>query len=272
MIKKLLILGGSGLTLLAVTFGQDAFSYVSTAWSRAHGSVRGQIPVEFELERARRMVDQLEPEVRRNMHTIAKEEVAIERLQKQIAKMEEGQSQEKEKLMKLSQDLEGGETHLVYAGQRYTAEQVREDLANRFDRYKTNDETLANLRRVLNSRTQSLEAARKKLDEMFAVKQQLLAAIANLEARQTMVELAQTSSEVALDDSRLSRTKQLIDDIETRIKVSERLVTTQQEMSGGIPVGEPTEEEISAEVAHYFDQQPPQTPAEPEAESLVQAD
>jgi hypothetical protein len=205
------------------------------------------------------MVERLGPEVRKNMHTIAKEEVAIERLDRQIDQLDSRQHAEKENLLQLSNDLRSGQTVLVYAGQEFTPDQVEHDLANRFERYKTNEETRANLRKVLDSRRQGLEAARQKLEEMLSLKQQLLAAVANLEARQRMVEVAQTSSEVTVDDSQLSRTKDLLDDIRARIEVSERLVSAQQQWRDAIPVGESAPQEVAAQVVSYFGQTPPES-------------
>ncbi len=84
MIKKaLLVVGGLGATTL-VLFGRDAASYVGTTYHRVTSSVKESVPVEFQIDRAREMVRDLEPEIRRSMHVIAKEEVALEQLNQQI--------------------------------------------------------------------------------------------------------------------------------------------------------------------------------------------
>ena len=41
-------------------------------------------------------------------------------------------------------------------------------MSNRFERYRTNDETLENLRRALTTRHQRLEAARAEVEQMLA--------------------------------------------------------------------------------------------------------
>ena len=45
--------------------------------------------------------------------------------------------------------------------------------------------------------------------------------VENLEAQMKMVEVAQTASEFNFDDSQLSRTRKLLDDIRTRVEVAE---------------------------------------------------
>ena len=59
---------------------------------------------------------------------------------------------------------------------------------------------------------------------MLAAKRELEVDVENLQARMTMVEVAQTTSPVAIDDSHLSSTRRVVDDIRTRIDVAERMV------------------------------------------------
>ena len=81
--KAFYIVTGTGLVLVLL-FGRDAASYVSTTYHHLTGAVKDSVPVEFQIDRARTMVRDLEPEIRRSMHIIAKEEVALEQLGKQI--------------------------------------------------------------------------------------------------------------------------------------------------------------------------------------------
>jgi hypothetical protein len=75
MIKKSLMAVGGLSLLMVLFFGRDAASYVRTSFGWMKDTVRSQVPVEFEIERARRMVKNLVPDIRQNMHVIAQEEV-----------------------------------------------------------------------------------------------------------------------------------------------------------------------------------------------------
>ena len=77
MVKKTLFLGAAALLLVVLFFGRGAVSYVTTAVDRVQDQVKGNVPIKFEIDRARGMIKNLEPEVERNMHLIAREEVEV---------------------------------------------------------------------------------------------------------------------------------------------------------------------------------------------------
>jgi len=252
MIKKLVIIGGGTALMGILVIGTGAVSYVRTSAGYVSQSVRDSVPIEFQIERARGMIKDLVPEVRKNMHVIAKEEVEVQRLEEQIAKAETRLGKDKNQLMRLKADLDSGQDVFRYAGRSYSEEQVRTDLANRFKRYKTGDATLGSLQEIHRARQKSLEAARQKLEGMLASKRQLQVEVENLEARLQMVAAAQTTSEYQFDESRLGRVKELIGDLRTRLDVAERLVNAETNFHDEIPLDEAAPENIVEQVTEYF--------------------
>ncbi len=148
MIRKALLLGGGATLLGALLFGRDALSYIRTSAGYVTDSIQESVPIEFQIDRARGMIQDLVPEVRKNMHIIAKEETEVQRLEEQIAESEARQAKEKEHLLRLKSDLATGSETFQYASRNYSAAEVRTDLANRFERFKTNDATLASLKEI----------------------------------------------------------------------------------------------------------------------------
>jgi hypothetical protein len=253
MIKKTLVTA-AGLALLSVLFfGRDAASYVFTSVGWVKDSVKSQVPIEFEIERARRMVKNLVPDIRKNMHVIAQEEVEIERLDKQIVKTAGTMDRDKSEIMKLKTDLATSQPVYNYGGRSFTVQQVKVDLANRFERYKTHDATLASLREIQTARRKSLDAARQKLEGMLEARRKLEVDVENLEAQFKVVEVAQTLSEHNIDDSQLGRVKDLIADVRARLNVAERMANTQVNFDGEIPVSTPqSNDNIVDQVTEYF--------------------
>ncbi len=253
MIKKVLYTAGGVGLLSAIVFGSDACSYVWTSAHRVSESVRNSVPLEFEIDRARQMVRNLVPDIRRNMHVIAREEVEVERLEKQIEGADVKINKDRNDVEKLTLDLKQGRSVYHYAGHRYTEDEVRADLARRFERYKTSDATVASLRQILDARQRSLEAAREKLEGMLAAKRTLQVEVENLEARLKLVEVAQTTSEHSFDDSQLSRVKNHMAQIRARLSVAEKLLNADVTYHDEIPLEGPVPEDIVDQVTEYFE-------------------
>ncbi len=253
MIRKALFTVGGVALLTVLFFGRDAASYVSTSCGWMKDSVKASVPVEFHIDRARRMVKNLVPDIRRNMHVIAQEEVEIERLDKEIAKTEATMAREKTAIMRLKGDLATVQPVYHYAGRSYSQQQVKIDLANRFARFKTHDGTLGSLRDILASRRTSLDAARAKLENMLAEKQKLEVEVENLEAKYRVIQVAQTTSEFNIDDSQLGRVKDLIAEIRSQLSVAERLANSDVNFQAEIPLTEGESENIVDQVTEYFD-------------------
>lgn len=252
MLKKIvlgiLIAGLLGGLLL----GKGAFSYLTTGYERASQTVQESVPLEFQIDRARKMVRDLEPEIRRSMHVIAKEEVEVESLNKRIEAAEAKASKEKADIIRLQSDLQSGHSVFRYAGNQYSKEEVKQDLSRRFARFKTSDATLGSLADMRDARQRNLDAAREKLATMMSAQRQLQVEVENLEAKLKLVEVAQASSDLKLDDSQLARAKELIGEIRTRLEVAAKLANADTNYSEEIPLNEPDSENITDQVADYF--------------------
>ncbi len=262
LFKKVALAAG-GLTLLSMfCFGRDAASYVGTSASWVKQSVRSSVPIDFEIDRARKMVKDIVSDVRKNMHVIAQEEVEVERLEKQIVASSATVDKERGELVRLKNDLGANLASYEYGGRTYTVAQVKTDLTNRFERFKTHEATLASLREIQQARRRSLEAARQKLEAMLVAKRQLEVDIENLEARLKVVEVAQTTSEFNFDDSRLGRVRELVSDLRTRLNVTEKLTHCDTDLRDEIPLSASASDDIAEQVAEYL---------EPDAAKVVRA-
>lgn len=252
MVRKSLMAGGAIVLLMGLLFGSDAFSYVRTGCSRARAAVKDAVPLEFEIGRAERMIKDLDPEIRRNMHIIAKEEVEVADLRKNVDELEVRLGKSEKEVLRLTNDLKRGDSSFVYAGKSYSSEQVKTDLESRFNRHKSMKATSEKLTQIVNMREKGLAAAQEKLRAMQSAKGQLEVDVANLKARLELVQVAQASSNCQFDDSVLSRAKGLVSDISTRIDVAEKLVNADTSSVGEIDLEEKTSRDITQEVTNFF--------------------
>lgn len=264
MIKKMILILGVVVLAGLVLFGTNARSYVRTSGGYVKQAMKESVPIEFQINRARDMIDDLAPEVRKNLHVIAREEVEVQRLEERIERSKERLAQEKSQIMRLTDDLDQEKDAYTYAGREYTVEQVKADLANRFNRYKTGDATLASLEQIHAARLRSVQAARQRLEGMLAARRQLEVEVENLEARRQMIAAAETTSQFHFDDSQLGRVKELITDLRTRLDVADQLVQAESDFHPEIPLDEPSPENVVNQVSEYFSR------GEPKAAKLAQ--
>src|SRR5690606_24282894 len=113
----------------------------------------------------------------------------------------------------------------VLAGIHYTREQVRHDLARRFDSVREAEVVLAGKERLLEARRKSLAAAVQMLERARSQKSVLESQIAGLESQYRLVQAAGTGSRFALDESKLGQTQKLLTDIRKRLDTAERVLT-----------------------------------------------
>jgi hypothetical protein len=254
MLGKLLVVGVTGAVVGLASLGGVGWSYVRTVSKSAQQAVQREVPIEFELQRARDLVSQLVPDIRHCMHVIAEEEVGIEDLSRELLAGEKHLGKQKDELLTLKGKLEGGGTIYQVSGRSYTPEAVRKDLAHRFTRYKTAEETLSSKRQILNAREQGLAAAREKLEGLLTARRDLEVQIEHLDARVKTIQAAQTASQIVLDDSQLSQAKALIRDLHKQLDVTERMLDAEGRFTGLIPVETESEStvDLTAQIDAHF--------------------
>jgi hypothetical protein len=76
-----------------------------------------------------------------------------------------------------------------------------------------------------------------------------------------MVAAAQTTSNYQFDDSQLGRVKEMVTNLKTRLQVAEKLVNTETEFQGEIPLDKTTPQNIADQVGQYFSAKTPDAKA-----------
>src|SRR6056297_45775 len=183
MLKKAIVAGGAVALLSSLAVGVPLTSYTRCGVNWLRESASDAMPLEWELKRARQMIGDLKPEISDNAKRIARERIEVARLQEQLGANEESLAKAKTDIERLSNDLEGGEHRFTYAGRTYTSLQVKDDLKNRFKRFKTRRATADKLQQMLSAREASLTSAEQRMEELLNARQQLEVEVENLQAR-----------------------------------------------------------------------------------------
>jgi chromosome segregation ATPase len=235
MVKK----GALGALLaagaLALLFGTAAPSYVKTAFHKARRTAKDSVPIQFEIERARQQVAELEPAIHDNIETIVRAEVEIEQLQNEISVTQANLVQQKTAMLALREDLADGNLKLT-GGVSYTVEEVQGELARRFDHYKTVKAILHDKEQTVKMRKAALVAARKHNDELREAKATLLTKIEAIETRLRQIEASQAANEFNFDDSALSKAKATVSELSKRVEIMARVAEQEGRFTGSLPL------------------------------------
>ncbi len=250
---KLGVIGVAGFGLLGgLLFGKDAISYVKSSAKGVRTAVKETVPIEFELRRARDLLEDIIPEMQANIRVIAQEEVEVAALKGEIAKNREGLSDEQSKIKVLRVTLEQPRAQYAFAGRNYSHDEVKADLAARFERFKESEVVLTSKVKVLEAREKSLDAARQMLAKTGSEKRILESRIEALAGQYRLVKAATVGSKIQVDNSKLAQTEKLIAQIQKRLDVAERVLAAESKFVESIPVDTVVEEDLVTQVDDYF--------------------
>lgn len=250
-------------------FGKDVVSYVRSSAKGMRTVVKDSVPIEFELRRARDLLEEIIPEMHANIRLIAQEEVEVAALKAEIAKGQEGLEDERTKIRTLRGSLETPQVQYVFAGRQYSRGDVKADLAARFERLKEGELVLASKQRLLASRENSLNAAVQLLEKTRSQKHVLENKIETLASQYRIVKAASVGSKVQVDNGKLAQTEKLIAQIQKRLDVAERVLAHESRFVEAIPVETVLEADLVAQVDEYFQQH--EAPAEANAAAVAKA-
>jgi chromosome segregation ATPase len=221
IVKKGLLGAALGAGTLFLVFGTSAPSYIQTAFCKMRQSAKDAIDPQFEIERARTDIANLEPAFDQNKETLARAEVAAEHLEAEISKIQANLECEKATIMALRDKVKAGDFRLTGHGAD-AAEGLKAELASRKDHYVYTTSLLKENREVLKAKRRTIEAAHRKLEDLRAQKATLLARLAHIEAKLQMIEATQGGNEFHFDDSALSQAKRTVSELEERLEIMAR--------------------------------------------------
>lgn len=251
-----LILGG-------LIFGSELMSYVRTSAGSVRESVRDSVPIEFELQRARDLINEILPELHANIRIIAEDEVEIAALEKDLNATRDNVQKERKQLAALRNTLNTSQVSYEVGSREFSRSELTERLAQRLNRVKDAELILISKEKLLNNRRQSLHAAMELLDRARGRKVELEQKIESLVAQHRLVQASAVGSRVQVSDTKLARADQLLADIQKRLDVAERVL--EHEISPDLTFDEPIVDEASllAEVDEHLGtgSEPPQVAA-----------
>ena len=256
MLVKLVKIGLFSLGAVVVAggfiFGGDALSYVTSSTRSVQSAVKDAVPIEFQLRRARDLVDDIIPEMHANVRLIAQQEVEIESLRNDIAQSGERIAEERAQIQKLRDALAKADTSFTFAAVTYTREQVKQDLARRLENVKEAELVLASKQRLLENQTRAMAAAMQALERTRSQKSLLESQIAALAAQHKLLQASSIGSSIELDNSKLAQSERLIAQVKKQLDICERVLAHESRFTQPIQLDAISESEVMQQAEEYL--------------------
>lgn len=249
------IIGVCGAALVGgIVFGTDLFSYVGTSAKSVRTAMKDAVPIDFELTRARNLLEDIIPEMQANVRLIAQEEVEVGDLNREIQQSQSALAEERTRVAKFRDVLTTQTVSYTFSGIPYSREQIKDELARRFDHLKEAEVVLAGKQRLLEARQKSLNAAMQMLERARTQKATLVDQIAALESQHRLVQAAAAGSRFELDHTKLAQTQKLLGDIRKRLDVAERVLSHEARFTQPIQIDVVNEKDLVAQVDEFLGQ------------------
>lgn len=247
------VLAGSAGFLV---FGDHFGSYFSTVGNHVRESVRGSIPVEFEIKRAEKLIQAIDPEIRECMKEVAAAEVDLDHLVGEVKRLTETVAKQEQKL-KSGADLltDAKVSSFELCGRSYPRRRVEIDLERTFEHYKNNQAMLRTKKALIERQTMAVAASREKLDSVRTRKAELEATIASLKLqKQHLDAMATARGRFDLDDSALGKATEVLADVKKRLDVAQKMIEDDIFFTDGISEKDP-KRDILQEIGMHFAQE-----------------
>lgn len=233
--------------------GSDFSSMIKTSARSIQSSVKESVPVEFELNRAKEKINEILPDLQSQVRMIAEEEVAISRLEKEVQQDTDRLDRQEEQLTDLRGQMRTQQVSFSVGSMKLDRQQLVNHLQTRFDHFKQARLSLESKQRLLEKRSQGLSAAMAVLEQMRIRQSELGLKVEALAAQHRLIKASQIESGTLVDGSQLSQADQLLDQIETRLAVAERVMNYQADpFEVPAPKEEVSAEVVMSEIDAYF--------------------
>jgi chromosome segregation ATPase len=222
MFKKLVLAGLAVFIGTAVIRHTSLGSFVHVMWKDARQAVERQVPPEVQIRQLQVEVDKIDRDIKDNLSKLARQEVDCEALDANVASLKDAQAALKAEIVAMAASLDAKTDKVAFKGKPISTGALARKLDNATTLYESKRGELKSKEQLLGSKKQALEAAHARIGEMRDQKDKLRVTVGQLEARLQLARLNATRTNVELDDSQVTRCKQLADSIAKRLALEEK--------------------------------------------------
>lgn len=229
-----------------------AGSYLRSSGKMIKTVFKDSVPVEFEIQRARDLLEDLIPELQANLKLVASEEVEVASLEREIQTQRGAVAEETGKVQKLRSLLQSSLASFSIGGRDYRREELTQDLSRRFENLRTAEMLLEGKDELLRNRKRSLDAAIQRLERTRIARVELASQIEALEGQFRLLEAQSRGSELHIDGSKLAQTEKVLTELKKRLAVAQRVLAREARFVDEIPLDVVQESTVVERVDAYF--------------------
>jgi chromosome segregation ATPase len=246
---KLGVITAAGAGILGgVLFGTDLVSYVGSSFHSISLAVKENIPNEFQISRARDLLDDTGPEMQKNIRLIAEEEVDIASLRGDIAQANQSLDAEKVRMQTLRDDLGTNQSAFTIGELSYSRPQLTQELAQQFANFKEAEISLQQKQQLLENRQSALAAANQAIQVASDQRAGLQSEIDALEARYRLVQATAVGTDVQVDNTKLAQAQKVIGDVRRQLAISEQMLAEEARFAHAVPANAVNEQDLLKQV------------------------
>ncbi|MEM6689527.1 MAG: hypothetical protein AAF664_08880 [Planctomycetota bacterium] len=214
------------VALAMMAFGTQFTSYVRTAARSVEESVQDTVPIEFELRRARDLIDQILPEMQSQIRQIATEEVQLASLEKSLQQRLARRESDNEQLIAMKKRAETTFVSIDGA-QAKPGMEIYRRIDHKLKALQHLDVSIESDRQLIERRRDSLDASLIVLDETKDRKQELERQVESITARHRLLKSRQIKECKPKRSGSCGQADDLIQQLSRRLAIAEKILDHQ---------------------------------------------
>jgi chromosome segregation ATPase len=225
---KWFVVGALAVGACVVAKHTSALSYAGTIWSQVKSHAKQQIPTRLEIERARHEIGRLDQDIAGMVRPLAEHKAAIGQLDKEIDQTETNLSERRQTLLRLTEEIESKPRTIRVGDRDVSLDRARASLERDFAGFKRLETHVETLRKLREAKQTAFDGARDQLAKLISKKRDFELRLAQLEADEETLRVADLGSKIAIDDNRASTIEASLREIERRHQVHRAQVELSQ--------------------------------------------
>lgn len=214
---------GVGLVAAGVLAAATLTGWGSFAVHKARASLKKAVPPQVQIDRIRHDISKLDRDIDKNWTPIARREQDIKDLDRDVDGLRAYLDQSKADMLAATADLKSGVKRISYKGSERSEADVRKQLVKDATTYQVKSRELSAKETLRAAWKRELDAAMKQQDEMKALKGELEARLATIEADLKVLELSESKGKLPVGNgTRLDEIKANMDEMEREINIRTR--------------------------------------------------